>query len=138
MRVLFLCVHNSARSQLAEGLLRAMAGDRVQVFSAGSEPSRVHPLAIQVLQERGIDASQHRSKSVNEFLNEKFDYVITLCAEEVCPVFLGAMTRLHWALPDPSAAQPNPEEQLAAFRRTADELDDRLQKFISEKQVGQI
>ena len=95
IRVLFLCVHNSARSQLAEGLLRAMAGDRVQVFSAGSELSFVHPLAVRVLQERGIDASAQRSKSVAEFKDAHFDFVITLCAEQVCPVFLGARQQLH-------------------------------------------
>lgn len=131
LRILFLCVHNSARSQLAEGILRALAGDRVEVFSAGSEPSFVHPLAIKVLRERGIDASQQRSKSVTEFANEKFDYVITLCAEEVCPVFLGAAQKSHWALPDPAAVPP--EQQLNAFRKTADELENRLRDFIAEK-----
>ncbi len=129
LRVLFLCVHNSARSQLAEGLLRALAGDRVQVFSAGSAPSRVHPLARRVLQERGIDASQQRSKSVDEFANARFDYVITLCAEEVCPIFLGATQKLHWALPDPSAVVGSEAEQLDAFRQTADELEKRLRDF---------
>ncbi len=130
--ILFLCVHNSARSQLAEGLLRALAGDRVQVFSAGSEPSFVHPLALRVLRERGIDASQHRSKSVNEFANDTFDYVITLCAEEVCPIFLGARHKLHWALPDPAAVQGDETTQLAAFRQTADELGKRLRQFLQE------
>jgi arsenate reductase len=129
LRVLFLCVHNSARSQLAEGLLRARAGDRVQVFSAGSAPSRVHPLALRVLQERGIDASQQRSKSVDEFANARFDYVITLCAEEVCPIFLGASQKLHWALPDPSAGAGSEAEQLDAFRQTANELEKRLRDF---------
>lgn len=132
-RVLFLCVHNSARSQLAEGLLRAMAGNRVEVFSAGSEPSHVHPLAIRVLQERGIDPSAQRSKSVNEFASEKFDYVITLCAEEVCPIFLGATTKLHWALPDPAATPGSEEDQLQAFRRTADELNARLSDWLVER-----
>ncbi|MBI5033213.1 MAG: arsenate reductase ArsC [Chloroflexi bacterium] len=124
LRILFLCVHNSARSQLAEGILRALTGDRVEVFSAGSEPSTVHPMAIQILRERGIDASQQRSKSVAEFANEKFDYVITLCAEEVCPIFLGAAQKLHWALADPAAAPP--EKQSNAFRKTADELENRI------------
>ncbi len=138
MRVLFLCVHNSARSQIAEGLLRALAGDRMQVFSAGSAPTRVHPLAMRVLQERGIDASQQRSKSVSEFANETFDYVITLCAEEVCPIFLGADTRLHWGLPDPSAAQGGEDEQLRAFREVADELSQRLQRFVKEWSVDPV
>ena len=131
-RVLFLCVHNSARSQLAEGILRAMAGDRIKVFSAGSAPSFVHPLAIQVLRERGINASQHRSKSVNEFANEKFDYVITLCAEEICPVFLGATMRLHWALPDPSAIQCDSNMQLGAFRDTAREIEMRISDWLAK------
>ncbi len=130
-RILFLCVHNSARSQLAEGILRALAGDRIDVFSAGSEPSTVHPLAIQVLRERGIDASPHRSKSVAEFANDQFDYVITLCAEEVCPVFLNASQKLHWALSDPAAVSGNNETRLAAFRQTADDLERRLQ-FLKE------
>jgi len=130
IRVLFLCVHNSARSQLAEGLLRALAGDRYESFSAGSEPSHVHPLALRVLQERGIDATQHRSKSVNEFANERFDYVITLCAEEVCPIFLGATHKLHWALPDPAAVSGSAQDRLMAFRRIAGELQIRLQQFL--------
>jgi arsenate reductase len=130
MRVLFLCVHNSARSQMAEGLLRAMAGDRIEVFSAGSAPSRVHPLAIRALQERGIDISAQRSKSIGEFVGEQFDYVITLCAEEVCPVFLNASKKLHWALPDPSALEGSDAEKLDAFRRTVDELKGRLTRFL--------
>jgi len=133
-RVLFLCVHNSARSQLAEGLLRAMASERFAVFSAGSEPSFVHPLAIRVLQERGIDASHHRSENVNEFANEKFDYVITLCAEEVCPIFLGATHKVHWALPDPAAVAGSDQDRLMAFRHTADELQKRLQQFLKDKE----
>ena len=130
LRVLFLCVHNSARSQLAEGLLHAMAGDRMQVFSAGSEPSFVHPFALCVLQERGIDASLHRSQSVAEFAYKQFDYVITLCAEQVCPVFLGATNKLHWALPDPAGVLGSDEEKLQAFRHTADELTRRLKDWL--------
>lgn len=132
LRVLFLCVHNSARSQLAEGLLRALAGDRIEVFSAGSEPSFVHPLARQVLRERGIDSSQHRSKSVAEFQHAHFDFVITLCAEQVCPIFLGASQKLHWALPDPAAVAGSDDERLNAFRRTADDLEKRLHQFLKE------
>lgn len=135
IRVLFLCVHNSARSQLAEGILRARAGARVQVFSAGSEPSFVHPLALRVLQERGIDASRQRSKSVAEFANARFDYVITLCAEEVCPVFLGATQKLHWALPDPAAVPGDEAKKLDAFRRIADELENRLRHFLAERNL---
>jgi len=130
MRVLFLCVHNSARSQIAEGWLRALGGARFEVFSAGSVPSRVHPLAIRVMQEHGIDLSAHRSKSVNEFLDQPIDFVITLCAEEVCPNFPGNVTHLHWGLPDPSAGARNADEQLAAFRATRDEIKRRVRAFI--------
>jgi protein-tyrosine-phosphatase len=132
IRVLFLCVHNSARSQIAEGLLRAMAGDFVQVFSAGSDPTHVHAFAVRVLQDEGIDASRRRSKSVNEFVNQRFDYVITLCAEEVCPTFPNAATRLHWELRDPAAVEGGTDEQLEAFRHTATDLRERLTRFIGE------
>ncbi len=132
-RVLFLCVHNSARSQLAEGLLRSMAGDRFDVYSAGSEPTQPHPFALRVLQDEGIDVSGVRSKSVQELREQPVDYVITLCAEEVCPVFPGAVTRLHWALPDPAAAEGTTEEKLEAFRQTAAELKRRLGEFILSK-----
>lgn len=130
-RVLFLCVHNSARSQLAEGLLRHMAGDTFEVYSAGSEPSQVNPFAIRVLQDRGIDASGHSSKNVRQFIHEPFDYVITLCDDEVCPVFPGAVTRLHWGMPDPSAVQGDSDEKLEAFQKTADALEKRLQEFVA-------
>ena len=117
---------------MAEGLLRAMVGERVQVASAGSAPSRVHPLAIRALQERGIDIARQRSKSVDEFANDHFDYAITLCAEEVCPVFLRAGSRLHWALPDPSTVEGDLDAQLNAFQRTADEIETRLHEFLKE------
>lgn len=129
LRVLFLCVHNSARSQMAEALLRAMSPERFQVFSAGSEPTNVHPFSRRVLQERGHDATGLRAKSVSEFANEEFDYVITLCAEEVCPVHLGARARLHWAMRDPSA-HVDPDERLAAFRRAADELERHIMGWL--------
>jgi arsenate reductase len=132
LRVLFLCVHNSARSQIAEGLLRAMAGDRVDVYSAGSEPTRVHPFALRVLQDEGIDTSRQRSKSVDEFVDQRFDYVITLCAEEVCPIFPGTATRLHWELRDPAAADGSTDERLEAFQQTVSELKARLNHFIPE------
>lgn len=128
-RVLFLCVHNSARSQLAEGLLRAMAGEQIEVYSAGSEPSGVNPYARRVLQDRGIDASGHSSKSLQEFIHQPFDYVITLCDEEVCPVFPGAAVRLHWGMPDPSAVRGDSDEKLKAFRQTADAIQARLEEF---------
>ncbi len=134
--VLFLCVHNSARSQLAEGLLRSMAADQFEVYSAGSEPTRPHPFALRVLQDEGIDISSLRSKSVSEFLDKPFDYVITLCAEEVCPFFPGQVKRLHWALPDPAATEGNSEEQLEAFRQTAAELKRRLREFVATLPAG--
>lgn len=131
-RVLFLCVHNSARSQIAEALLRARAGDRFEAFSAGSMPTQVHPLAVAVLRELGIDALQQHSKNVGEFLSQAFEYVITLCAEEVCPTFPGAARRLHWALADPSAVDGTEQERLQAFRRTAAELQSRLDELIRD------
>ncbi len=132
LRVLFLCVNNSARSQMAEALLRARAGDRYEVWSAGSMPTQVHPLAISVLRELGIDVSQQHSKNVSEFLGQPFDYVITLCAEEVCPVFPGAARRLHWNVPDPSAVEGTEHERLQAFRQTAVELQARLDELIRD------
>ncbi|MBI4673343.1 MAG: arsenate reductase ArsC [Chloroflexi bacterium] len=129
-RVLFLCVHNSARSQIAEGLLRHLAGERFEVYSAGSEPSQVNPFAVRVLQDEGIDPSGQYPKSVQEFVNQPFDYVITLCDDEVCPVFPGAVTRLHWGLPDPSAAQGDSYERLQAFRGTVEALKPKLAEFV--------
>ncbi|MGE5435358.1 MAG: arsenate reductase ArsC [Candidatus Doudnabacteria bacterium] len=123
--VLFLCVANSARSQMAEGIARALAPADMRISSAGSHPSRVNPLAVRALHEIGIDISGHRSKSVNEVVPDDVDVVITLCAEEVCPVWLGRALRVHWALPDPAATRDE-EAQLAAFRQVRDELRSRL------------
>jgi arsenate reductase len=102
------------------------------VFSAGSNPTRVHPFAKRVLQDEGIDASRQRSKSVDEFVSQHFDYVITLCAEEVCPTFPNAATQLHWELPDPAAVEGSTDEQLEAFQHTLSELKERLTRFIPE------
>ncbi len=124
--VLFLCVANSARSQMAEGIARALAPDGVRISSAGSQPSKVNPLAIRALAEIGIDIRNHVSKSVNDVPPEGIDAVITLCAEEVCPVFLGKARRVHWGLPDPAHAGANEEERLRAFREVRDELRQRL------------
>ncbi|MEA2693295.1 MAG: ArsR family transcriptional regulator, arsenate/arsenite/antimonite-responsive transcriptional, partial [Acidobacteriota bacterium] len=117
LRVLFLCTHNGARSQMAEGILRSLGGDRVEACSAGTAASRVHPMAIQVLAERGIDLRRQRSKSLDEYKDQRFDYVITVCddAKESCPVFPGTGERLHWSLPDPSAAEEGEQER--AFER---------------------
>ena len=123
---LFLCVANSARSQMAEGIARSLAPARVVVASAGSEPTRVRPEAIEVLGELGIDTSGHRSKSVNDIDPEGVEAVVTLCAEEVCPVFLGKAHRVHWGLPDPAAADGDQEVRLAAFRQVRDALRHRL------------
>lgn len=124
--ILFLCVANSARSQMAEGIARRLAPPDVMISSAGSSPSRVRPEAIAVLAEIGIDISGHRSKSVDEIDARTVDAVVTLCAEEVCPAFLGSALRVHWGLPDPAAAAGSEDERLAAFRRIREELLMRL------------
>jgi arsenate reductase len=132
-RVLILCTGNVARSQMAEGILRHLSGDRFEVFSAGLAPSYVRPHAIAVMNEIGIDISHHRSKSLKEFLDASFDYVITVCdyANELCPVFPGPVKRIHWSIDDPVAGGSE-EMQLAAFRRARDELQRRLQSFVDE------
>jgi arsenate reductase len=133
-RVLILCTHNSARSQMAEGLLRHMAGDRFEVESAGTEATRVNPLAIRAMQEKGIDLKRHSSKTLDRFLNDRWDYVITVCdsANEVCPVFQGAAARIHWSFDDPSAAKGSEDERLATFRRVRDEIASRLTTWLKE------
>ncbi len=125
--LLFLCVGNSARSQMAEGLARRRFGDGINVQSAGSAPSRVHPLAIRAMAEIGIDITRQRSKPVEEIDPATVDIVITLCADEVCPVFIGAARRIHWPLPDPVAAEGTGEERLAGFREVRDEIRRRLE-----------
>jgi thioredoxin type arsenate reductase len=129
--VLFLCVANSARSQIAEGLGRRLLPPDVKVWSAGSRPTSVRAEAIAVLKEVGIDISGHRSKSVGEIPAAEVDTVITLCGEEECPVFLGKATRLHWGLPDPAAVTGSNEERLAAFRATRDEVSRRIEELIA-------
>jgi len=124
--VLFLCVANSARSQLAEGLARSMAPGSVKISSAGSVPTQVRPQAINALAEAGIDISQHRSTGLDE-VERPVDAVITLCAEEACPVWLEKAWRLHWGLPDPAGAGDNPEEEMEAFRGVRDELRRRFE-----------
>ena len=124
MRILFLCVANSARSQMAEGLARALLGKDVEVMSAGSVPSHVNPLAIKALRELGIDIAHHQSKTVDTINPAGVDLVITLCADEVCPVFLGRAKRLHWPLPDPAAASG--EAALQRFREVRDDLQKRI------------
>lgn len=134
-RVLVLCTHNSARSQMAEGLLRALAPDRFDVASAGTEATRVHPLAIRAMDELGIDLRGHRSKTVDRLLAEPWDYVITVCdsANERCPLFPGRTTRLHWSFEDPSAATGSEDERLAVFRRVRDAIAARLREWVAER-----
>jgi len=131
VRVLILCTGNSARSQMAEGLLRHDAGNTYEVFSAGTKPTHVRPEAIDVMREVGIDISGHRSKSVDEFGGQDFDYVITVCdnAKESCPIFPAKTKRIHWSIEDPAAVQGSQEQTLTAFRRARDELRARLQAF---------
>lgn len=133
--LLFLCVANSARSQMAEGLARQLFGDRVTVKSAGSEPSRVNPVAIEVLREIGVDIGDQRSKAVATIDPATVDTVITLCAEEVCPVFLGRARRLHWPIPDPATDEPHvsQEDMLARFRAARDAIRERLVRFGREE-----
>jgi arsenate reductase len=127
--LLFLCVANSARSQMAEGLARATYGDAAHVQSAGSLPTRVNPYAITAMREAGIDITGHASKSVQDIDPATVEVVITLCAEEVCPVFLGQAVRLHWPIPDPASDDPalTPDDLLARFRAARDEIRRRLE-----------
>ena len=122
--MLFLCTHNSARSQMAEGLLRHLAGERFEVMSAGTVATQVRPLAVRAMDELGIDISSHESTNMARYLGEPFDYVITVCdeANEACPFFPHAAQRLHWSLPDPAAAEGTEEERLEFFRSVRDRL----------------
>lgn len=126
MNILFLCVANSARSQMAEGLARHLLGDKFKIFSAGSKPSVVNPMAIQVMKEIGVDISHQRSKSVEEINPAEIDWVVTLCAEEVCPVFPSRAKVIHWPLPDPAESVGSVAEQLDRFRLVRDDLQRRL------------
>ena len=132
LRALFLCTHNSARSQMAEGLLRQLAGDRFEVHSAGTDATHVRPLAVKAMNEIGIDISDHKSKTLDQYLGESFDHVITVCddANEACPFFPGAPNRLHWSFEDPSQAEgegSSQEEQLAVFRSVRDRIRERIE-----------
>jgi arsenate reductase len=134
-RVLFLCTHNSARSQMAEGLLRTMAGDRFEVQSAGTEKTAVHPLAIRVMAEHGIDIRGHSSKVHDGLIAASWDSVITVCddANERCPVFPGAIERLHWSFEDPSRATGDEQARLVVFRRVRDEIEARLVEWLATR-----
>lgn len=137
-RVLFICTKNSARSQMAEGLVNHDLAGKIQAFSAGTNPSSVHPLAVAVMKELGIDISTHRSKSIDEVASEKFDYVVTLCdrANEVCPVFFGGTKRLHMGFPNPAEATGSEEEKLAAFRKVRDQMRKEIIGFLAS-QMGE-
>lgn len=131
VRVLFLCTGNSARSQMAEAMMRGLANQTVQVASAGSHPKQIHPNAVRVMSERGIDLSGHRAKHLNEFLGSRFDYVITLCdrVREVCPEFPGHPRTIHWSIPDPSRSPGNDTDTYSAFEAVAEELATRIRIF---------
>ena len=132
LSVLILCTGNSARSQMAEGILRNIGGGKFIVESAGVAPSSVRPEAIEVMREIAVDISSHRSKSVDEFLDRRFDYIITVCdnAKESCPVFPGDAKRVHWSFEDPAAVEGDDETRLASFRTVRDQIFDRLLKFV--------
>ncbi len=132
IRVLFVCTGNSARSVMAEALLRRHGGDAFEVHSAGTEPKGINPLTLRTLKAAGIDASWARSKSVTEFLGQSFDYVITVCdqARQSCPIFPGVHETLHWGYEDPAAAEGTDEERMAVFRRVFIGLGERIQQFV--------
>jgi arsenate reductase len=125
---------------MAESLLRHLAGDRFEVFSAGSKPARVNPFAIEAMRERGIDISGQRSKHLSEYLDQPFDFVITVCdqAAETCPIFPGRAKRIHWSFPDPAAVESSDAEKLAAFEQVRDDLEAKLREWLAERStIGQ-
>ena len=134
-RVLFLCTHNSCRSQMAEGLVNHLLGDRFQAFSAGTEATRINPLAAKVMTEIGIDITGHRSKTLDEFAGQSFAYVISLCgdANEKCPLFFGGVQRVHLGFDDPSRLKGADDEVLPEYRRVRDEIRQRLTRFFLEE-----
>jgi arsenate reductase (thioredoxin) len=129
-RVLFVCTHNSARSQMAEALLRTLGGERFEAFSAGTEATHVRPQAVRAMAELGIDISSQQSKTLDGYLEQPFDAVITVCdnANETCPVFFGARHRLHWSFPDPSKAEGSQEQQLEVYREVRDGIRARIER----------
>jgi arsenate reductase len=133
IRVLFVCTGNSARSVMAEALLRRHGGDRFEVHSAGTEPRGINPLTVRILEESGIDASWARSRSVAEYLGQPFDYVITVCdqARQACPVFPGVHESLHWGYEDPADATGTDDERMVVFRRVFTQLGERIQQFVA-------
>ena len=133
-RVLFICTRNSSRSQMAEALVNHDLAGQFEAFSAGTDPSFVNPLAIAVMQELGIDISQNRSKGLDEFASQKFDYVITLCsqADESCPIFFGGTHKLHIPFPNPAEATGSDEEKIVAFRSVRDQIREQIMKLLAD------
>jgi arsenate reductase len=133
IRVLFLCTGNSARSQMAEALLRSLGGADFEVFSAGTDPKGLNPLAVEVMRETGIEISRHESKSLSRYFGQSFDYIITVCdrARDNCPTFPGDNERIHWGYDDPAAASGSREQQLAVFRRVRNEISERLRLWVA-------
>ena len=131
-KVLFICTGNACRSQIAHGLLRDMAGNRFEVFSAGSDPSRVHPMSIVVMEEVGIDISHHTSDYVDDYLDEGIDIAITVCdnANQACPMFPGEVERIHWSIDDPFKGWNFDTSQMDSFRQTRREINERLETFL--------
>jgi arsenate reductase len=132
IKVLFLCTNNACRSQMAEGMLRHQAGDRFDVFSAGIEPTEVHPIAIKAMEEMGVDISGQRAKSAMEFLDQEFDYVITVCdrAKQTCPVFPGKYEKIHWDMKDPDSVTGSGREKLEAFKKARNQIQANIIRFV--------
>lgn len=133
IRVLFLCTGNSARSQMAEALLRSFGGNDFEVFSAGTEPKGLHPITIEIMREQGIDVSSHESKHLNKYLGDTFDYIITVCdrINDNCPTFPGDVERIHWNFDDPAIDAGSPEEQHRLFKRIAGEISERIRVWVT-------
>jgi len=134
-KVIFICTGNSCRSQIAEGIMRDAAGKDFDVFSAGSHPSHVHPMAIKVMSERGIDISEHTSDPIDYYLDKDMDIVITVCdhANQVCPTFPGNVERLHWSIKDPFSGWGQEDEYIDAFRRTRETIYERIKEFLKSR-----
>lgn len=133
IRVLFLCTGNSARSQMAEALLRSFGGNDFEVFSAGTEPKGLHPITIEIMREQGIDVSSHESKHLDKYLGDTFDYIITVCdrINDNCPTFPGDVERIHWNFDDPAIDAGSPEEQHRLFKRIAGEISERIRVWVT-------
>ena len=136
-KVIFICTGNSCRSQIAEGILKNEASERFSVFSAGSHPSRLHPASVSVMQEWGIDISHHKSESINNYIDKNIDIIITVCdnANQSCPTFPGEKIRLHWSIKDPFHGWGNNQGDLHPYRFTRDELKNKIDKFLSSKDI---